>query len=314
MAEAPVAPPAAPPATPPPAAPAPTPAPAGTPPPAAPPAPKGPDASRLLAEAKRAERAVQAEKAAWKAQRAKEEAAWKERIAKAERFEAAKANAKRAPLDALKELELTYEELSIAQLNDGKPGADLAVREALEKVEALKKEIADGKKSDEEKAAAAAKEQQAKVLQAWHARTTQAVEAAGEKYELVNALGYSAEVGKMVEEHYDATGEEVPWTVAAEKLEAHLQAEQEPAVSEVFKRLTATKWFKSRYAPVAKADEKPAAPRRTRDAEVPEKKAEPAETPAPTITNRMVASFNPRSAAAKSRAELRAQAEKLLGA
>src|SRR5690242_4839365 len=115
----------------------------------------------------------------------------------------------------------------------------------------------------------------------------------------------------MVEEHYDATGEEVPWTAAAERLEAHLQAEQEPAVAEVFKRLTATKWFKSRYAPVAKEPEKAPAPRRSRDPEVPETKVEtaPPSTPAPTITNKMVAAYNPRSAAAKTRAELRAKAE-----
>lgn len=275
---------------------------------------KGPEASRLLAEAARRERAVQAEKAAWKKQRAQEEAQWKERIARAEAVEAKLAKAKDAPLTALEALGLSYEELSMAQLNDGKPGADLAIRKAEEKVAALEKKIEDEKKAAEEKAKQDRDATQKQVLEQWHARTTQAVIAAGEKYELVNALGYSGEVGKMVEEHYDATGEEVPWPVAAEKLEAHLQAEQEPAVAEVFKRLTNTKWFKSRYAPVAKEPEKaPALPRRSRDTDVPEKKTEaPPAPPAPTITNRMVASSNPRSAAAKTRAELRAQAQAIL--
>ncbi len=277
----------------------------------APPAPaKGPDASRLLAEAARKERAVQAEKASWKAQRTKEEGEWKERIAKAERFEAAKANAKKAPLAALAELELTYEELSTAQLQDGKPGADLAIREANEKIAALEKSIA----ADKEKAKADAEQAQKDAGKAavakFHENVSRSVVAAGDKYELVNALGYQGEVGKMIEEHYDATGVEKSWTEAADALEAHLQAEQEPAVAEVFKKLAGTKWFKSRYAPVAQATQAPAAPRRSRDTEVPEKKVE---APAPTITNKMTASHKPSNAAGKTRAELRAQAEKLLG-
>lgn len=316
MAEAPVAPSAVPAATPStePAAPAPAPAPAAATPPEA---PKAPDASRLLAEATRRERAVQQEKRAWKEQRSREEAQWKERIAAAERYEAKRAKVKEAPLSALEELGVSYEELSVAQLNDGKPGADLAIRKAEEKVAALEKKIEDEKKAEEARRAEEHKATQAKVLEQWHARTTAAVQAAGEKYELINALGYQGEVGKMVEEHYDATGQEVSWTVAADKLEAHLQAEQEPAVAEVFKRLTQTKWFKSRYAPVTKEPEKaPPAPRRFRDQDVPEKKVEappPAAPPAPTITHRMTASYsNPRSEAAKSRAELRAKAEAAL--
>lgn len=310
MAEAaPEAPSAAPSASTPETAPAAAPA---SPAPVAAPAPtKGPEASRLLAEAARRERAVQADKAAWKAQRAKEEAVWKERIARAEAVEAKLAKAKSAPLSALEALGVSYEELSIAQLNDGKPGADLAIRQAEEKVAALEAKFEAEKKQAEEKQTAAQKAAEQKTLEQWHARTASAVVAAGEKYEMINALGYAGEVGKMVEEHYDATGEEVPWTVAADKLEAHLQAEQEPAVAEVFKKLTNTKWFKSRYAAVQKAAEAPAAPpRRSRDTDVPEKKV--AAPPAPTITNKMSASTNPRSGAAKTRAELRAQAMALL--
>lgn len=275
------------------------------------PAPKAPEASRLLAEAARRERAVQADKAAWKAQRAKEESAWKERVARAEAVEAKLAKVQSEPLSALEALGISYEELSIAQLNDGKPGADLAVRRAEEKVAALEKKIEADKAAEAEKQTAAQKAQEVKVLQQWHQRTAQAVVAAGEKYEMINALGYAGEVGKMVEEHYDATGEEVPWTVAADKLEAHLQEEKEPAVAEVFKKLTNTKWFKSRFAAVQKAAEAAAAPpRRSRDTDVPETKvATPA---APTITNKMSASTNPRTAAAKTRAELRAQAMALL--
>jgi len=296
--------------TPAPAAPA-APVPATATPPVEP--PKAPEASRILAESRRRERQIQAERDAWKKQRSAEEAAWKERIARAEAVEAKLAKAKEAPLTALEALGVSYEELSIAQLNDGKPGADLAIRKAEEKVAALEKRIEDEKKAEAEKAKQQQEENSAKVLQAWHARTQKAVEAAGEKYELINALGYAGEVGKMVEEHYDATGEEVSWTAAADKLEAHLQAEQEPAVAEVFKRLTNTKWFKSRYAPVAKEQPAPPAPKRSRDADVPETKtSEPAAVAPPTITNKMTSAYNPRSAAAKSRAELRAKAEALI--
>lgn len=282
---------------------------------ATPPAPpKGPDASRILAEATRRERAVLAEKKAWKEQRAREEAQWKERIARAEAVEAKLAKAQKEPLTALEALGVSYEELSIAQLNDGKPGADLAIRKAEEKIAALEAKIEAEKKAEAEKAKAQQTEAEKATLARWHETTTKRVVAAGEKYELVNALGYASEVGKMIEEHYDATGEEVSWEAAAEKLEAHLQAEQEPAVAEVFKKLTNTKWFKSRYAPVAKEEPAPPKPRRSSDPEVPESRKsspQPAATPpAPTITPRMTAVYtNPRSAAARTRAEIRALAE-----
>lgn len=318
MADAPAAPAAAP-AAPavasteqtPPAAPVTTPA---TPPEKAPPAP---DASRLLAEARRAERAIQGEKRAWKEQRAREEAQWKERVAKAEAVEAKLARVSEDPLAALEILGVSYENLSLAQLNDGKPPADLKVRELEKRIADAEKKAAEEKAAEKKKAEEALTAQQKATLERWHAATTKKVVDAGDKYELINALGYSAEVGKMVEEHYDATGEEVSWEKAAERLEAHLQAEQEPAVAEVFKRLTNTKWFKSRYAPVAKEQPAPAAPRRSRDLEVPETKrvappAPPAAPPAPTITHRMTASSNPRSAAAATRAELRARAQALI--
>jgi len=276
--------------------------------------PKAPDASRLLAEATRRERAVLAEKQAWKAQRAKEEAAWKERIARAEAVEAKLARAKKEPLSALEALGVSYEELSIAQLNDGKPGADLAIRQAEEKVAALEKKLEDEKKAEAEKRKADTEASQKAALARWHEMTTKKVTDAGEKYELVNALGYASEVGKMIEEHYDATGEQVSWEDAAAKLEGHLQSEQEPAVAEVFKRLTNTKWFKSRYVPAPKEEEAPPKPRRSSDPEVPESRVKtqtpPSAPPAPTITPRMTAVYtNPRSAAARTRAEIRALAE-----
>lgn len=296
-----------------PAAPAPEPVQPAVTPAAAP--PKAPDASRLLAEATRRERAIRAEKEAWKSQRAKEESAWKERVSRAETVEAMLAAAKKTPLKALEAMGLTYEELSMAQLNDGKPSADLAARVAEERVAALEKRIEDDKKAAEQKASEANKVREQQLVATWHSNVQKQVASAGEKYEMINALGYAAEVGKMVEEHYDSTGEEVPWTVAAERLEKYLQEEQDPAVKGVWDKVTGTKWFQSRYAPVVRTQEAPP-PRRSRDMDVPERKSPPPEAPAPaapTITNKMPAyAGSPKTPAAKSRAELRAQAFKVL--
>jgi len=288
--------------------------------PAAPEAPKAPEApaaakptaseSRVFAEAARKERAIQAEKAAWKAQRAKEEAAWQERIAKAQAVEEKLAKAKKEPLTALEALGLSYEELTIAQLNEGKPGADLAVRAAEEKIAALEAKIEADKKAAAEEAAKKQAESEKATVAAWHDATAKWVSGQADKYELVNALGYQREVGRMIEEHYDATGEEVPREVAAEKLEAHLQSMQDPAMGETWKRVTSTKWFQSRYAPVAKKEESktPPPPRRSSDPEVPAKKAEAHQPPAaPTISNKMTASYpNAKSPAAATREQLRA--------
>lgn len=273
------------------------------------------------------ERAIQADKAAWKADRARQDAEFQaktksldERLKRAEQVEARIAAAKKAPLDALAALDLTYDELAKAQLQAGKPGPELLVRAAEEKVEALRKEIADKEAKAKAEAEAAAKAAEATTLKQWHAATTRQVQQAGAEFELVNALGYAREVGKMVEEHFEATGKEVGWRFAAAELEKHLQEGKVPEVAATIKNFTESKWFKSRYRPIdAPAEAKPPAPRRTAD----KSPLEVTETPdqirrqaAPTITNRMTPSVSSKAktAAAMTREQLREQARAALNA
>jgi hypothetical protein len=300
-------------------------APAATAPPVAP-APRKPPP---IVDVVQRERAVQADKAAWKAERARQDADFAaktkgldERLKRAEAVEARIAAAKKAPLDALAALDLTYDELAQAQLNKGKPGADLAARRAEEEIAALRKEIADDKAKQKADAEAAEKAAEKQTVAQWHAQTTRQVQQAGAEFELINALGYAREVGKMIEEHFDATGKEVGWKFAAAELEKHLQSGKVPEVAQTIKNFTETKWFKSRFRPIdaAEPEVKPAAPpRRTAD----KSPLEVTETPdqirrqaAPTITNRMTPSVSSKvkTAAGKSRDELRAQAIAALNA
>jgi hypothetical protein len=272
------------------------------------------------------ERAIQADKAAWKADRTRQDAEFAaksksldDRLRRAESVEARIAAAKKAPLDALKALDLTYDELAQAQLQAGKPGPELLVRAAEEKVEALRKEIADKEAKAEAKAAEAEKASEAQTLKQWHASTTRQVQASPE-FELVNALGYSREVGKMIEEHFEATGKEVGWKFAAAELEKHLQEGKVPEVATTIKNFTETKWFKSKYRLIdAPAEAKAAPPRRAAEksplevTEIPDQIRRPS---APTITNRMTpsASSIAKTPAGQTRQQLREKALAALNA
>lgn len=282
----------------------------------APPAAPAPRTAAPVVDAVKKERALHQERTAWKAKQAAQEKEWGAKVTRAQEVDAALANAKKNPVEALKLLGVTYEELTEAQLRDGKPGPDLAVRALEEKLAKFEADAAK-KEQDREAAAKEAQSQSEKQLLArWHDTTAKWVLANADKYELVAALGYQHEVGKMIEEHYDATGVQLPEAEVAAKLEKHLQDQQEPAVKDVFEKLTKTKWFQSRYAPVAapKAETAPAAPpRRSSAPAVDEKKV--IETAAPTITNKLTASSPSisRTAAAKTRDEIRALAIKSAG-
>ncbi len=255
---------------------------------ATPEAPKAeePRVSSAFAQLTRKERALEAERRAWKAQRDTEAAEHAADIKAAKEWAAQREAIKKTPLKALEILGTSYDEMTQAQLNDGVPPPDLAVRGLEEKIEALKSELAAEKATKEAEAKKQTEAQRQTELSEARVAAAKLVADGGEKFELVNSLGLQDYVVKMVEEHWDQNQEWVPPEVAAEKLEAHLQAGNElPDVpfATAWKKLTATKWFKSKYADVP-PPAKPAAepPVQSTRVVVPEKKE-----PSPTISPRM---------------------------
>ena len=112
--------------------------------------------ARWFADMARKEQARVAKEQALKArERAAEE---RERVL-AER-EGKLAGAKVAPLEALKAAGLTYDDVTQAQLNDGKPSAELIAQQAREEIAALKAELA--KEREAQRTEATTQAQQAK--------------------------------------------------------------------------------------------------------------------------------------------------------
>ena len=251
------------PATPPPAAVVPPPA-AATPapvkpaaeaapatPPAAPPDPRV--ASGFAAITKR-ERALQQEKTTWKSTRDAEAKEWNERIEAAKRYEAARAAVATDPLAALKELGVTYDQVTQAQLNDGASPPDLVAQGLQEQIKALEAKLEAKEKGKEETAAKEAKELADKELVEARGIAEKQIVDLGESVELVNALGLQKYVVKLCEDHYAETEEWIAPEEVAKVAEAKLQAGEalpDFPFDNAFKQLTATKWFKSKYQPVA---------------------------------------------------------------
>lgn len=312
------------PATPTPVTPASNPAPVATTPakvettpatatPAAAPAPD-PKVSSAFAQLTKKERQLEAERRTWKAQREQEAAEHAADIKAAREWRALQADVKKMPLKALEVLGVSYDEISQAQLNDGIPPPDLAVRSVEEKLEAYKAEVAAKEKAREEELKKAQQTQEQRDLAEARQVAAKQVVDGGEKFELVNALGLQDYVVRMVEEHLENTGEWVPPDAAAAKLEEHLQAGQElPDVpfDTAFKKLTATKWFQSKYAPVAPKEEvtPKEAPTQSTRIVTPERK--PEAPTSHTITPRMgtsrLAPTHPTVARHKGAADYRAQ-------
>lgn len=170
--------------------------------------------------------------------------------------EAKLAGAKGAPLEALKAAGLTYDDVTNAQLNDGKPSAELIAQQAREEIAALRAELA--KKDEAQTAEATTAAQQAKeaARKEFYGEAAEFCQKAGEAYELLNTFKPYHLIGQKIEETAEKTGKVLTYAETAQAVENALRGEIDKAAN--------TKWFQSKYQPRQTAGQPPPAkPRAT---------------------------------------------------
>lgn len=199
--------------------------------PATPPAPTppAPDPAAQKAEADKARfAALERREAQLQAERNKTKAE-RDELAKLredplfKRFQELKGGkAKQDPLSVLKDFGLTYEDLALARLNNGKATPE-------QQIEALRGELEADKqarvRAEEEKAA---QEKQKLEAEAQQIRQDTLEEIAdfckqgGEKFEVINFYNAHPLVLQTLEAHHAKTGKLMSYAEAAEQVEAHL--------------------------------------------------------------------------------------------
>lgn len=194
------------------------------------------DYQQRLASLQKEQRRINAERMAFKAE---QEAFAKERDEMA-KVRALLADAKKRPIDYLKAGGLTYEDLTNAQLNDGKPDAALLAKDAYSEVEKLRAEMreAESKRLEELRKAQEAQKQQARVE--FRDEISDYVKANAEKFELCSLNDNSANVIlAVIEDEFEKSGNAKLLTIeeGAAKVEAFL--EQQARKLSAAKKLTA---------------------------------------------------------------------------
>lgn len=284
---------------------APAPAPTGTPPPAAD-KPAGDQPSGDLPKKDDDQPASPGVAAAFARLNAKkaEVQLSKEERAELERLRGILAKAKEDPEAIESELgEDFFERLVTSKEKKGRPAKDPTEAERLAAVERELEERRAREREDEE----ARQRAEAKAaIDKGRTIVSDAVKAAGEKFETINALGKQGLVfDVMVEYAKQNNGATIPWEVAAAKVEKDLDAEEDERQG----RLKTTKKFGSRYAQPA------APPPAAGNAPTSDKpNGAPANSGSPTLTSRMNGDGPPPSGQLKylTREESLAEAMKLL--
>lgn len=195
--------------------------------------------------------AFKAEQEAFKA----EQEAFKAQRAEYDRWIEYKKNAKADPLGVLAAVGLTYEDVTNATLNDGKPTADLIARNTAEQLAGFKKELEEQnlKRLEEEKQRVA--EVNAAAIKKFETDTTEWVTAQGEAYELINTRNAQGVVVEFIKANFEKTGKLLTAKEAADIVEQQLEEEAQ--------RLLATKKLQAKVT--AQTSKEP--PKRTDQAQ-----------------------------------------------
>ncbi len=202
--------------------------------PAAAPAPDAPDPrraeNRRLIEAAKRERKLQEESQKLKAERdayAKDKESSKSEREQIARWRAAQENAKRKPLDYVKEAGLTLEDLVKAQLADGEPSHDLLIKDVSDRTSAETKAIRDElekiRKEREDERVAAQHEEAKRATAEINHDIARVLKSDPDKYEYIAALGQEHEVFEVMRLAYVEKKRILSAEEAADLLETHLE-------------------------------------------------------------------------------------------
>lgn len=219
------------------------------------PTPTPPDDLSVRLEAlKKAERDLQSQRQSWKAEQDKTKSEIEAQRQAYEKWQASTKRAKQDPKSLLDAHGLTYDELTEAMLNDGKPTTGMLAKTVDEIRAEIQAEFDKRDQAREAERTKAEEDRRQASLQVWRRNTAERVKGAADKYPLIAALGAEGQVSQDIEAHYNASGEELAADKAAEALEARL--------SDLVEKVLALEKYKGRLkpsAPVA-APSSPAAP------------------------------------------------------
>lgn len=164
-------------------------------------------------------------------------------------WEQARNVAKSNPLEALKALGITYEDVTahvLAAEQSGTVDVKALVKEELSAFEQKQQEERErAERAAQERAAAEA----AQVIESFKAGLGEFIEANAEKYELTAAYGQSSLVYEVIETHFQSSGKVLSNDEAAELVERYLEEQAEKALQ--------TRKLQTRLAPAPSAPSAP---------------------------------------------------------
>jgi hypothetical protein len=182
-------------------------------------------------------------------------------------FEQAKKQALLNPLDALKQLGLTYEQLTEYVLNDNKPTPNAEVQSVRQELEEFKRQAREEQERILEQQREMQTREQQQIIEQFRSEVNEYVEQHAENYELTNLYGGAHLVSEVIEEHFRQTQKLLTIPEAAKLVEEHYE--------DLARKSLATKKF-------AVTQQKAASPQET--------VAAPAPRMGPTLSNDLTAS------------------------
>lgn len=181
-------------------------------------------------------------------------------------FQQAKQSALLNPLDALKQLGLTYEQITEYVLNDNKPTPNAEVQAVRQEIEEFKRSQREEQQRllEQQKAIATAEQQQ--IVEQFREEVNEYVSQHSETYELTALYNGANLVSDVIEEHFKQSGKLLSIPEAAKLVEEHYE--------DLARKTLATKKF-------AATQQKAASPQEVQQT--------PAPRMGPTLTNNLTA-------------------------
>lgn len=138
-------------------------------------------------------------------------------------FEAAKRSARLNPLEALKQLGLTYDDVAQYVLNDNTPTPDAQVQSVREELESYKRQMREEQESlIKQQQEQAAREQQA-IVEQFREEVSDYIGQHADTYELTSLYGGASLVSDVIEEHFKMAGKLLTIPEAAKLVEEHYE-------------------------------------------------------------------------------------------
>lgn len=182
-------------------------------------------------------------------------------------FEQAKKQAVLNPLDALKQLGLTYEQITEYVLNDNRPTPNAEVQSVRQELEEFKRQAREDQERVLEQQREMQTREQQQIIEHFRSEVNEYVEQHTENYELTNLYGGAHLVSEVIEEHFRQTQKLLTIPEAAKLVEEHYE--------DLARKSLATKKF-------AATQQKAASPQETVAAQAPRM--------GPTLSNDLTAS------------------------